>query len=50
MTLSEKQEIAAAARKLIRLLVQCDDDDYVEVVISCVRDGEIYPAIDPKYF
>ncbi len=49
MTLENKQEISATARKLIKLLHSCDDKDYVRAVIDCVEDGEIYPCIDPKY-
>lgn len=49
MTLKEKQAIAALARQLIMALHECDDADYIEAVIECVNDGEIYPAIDPAY-
>ncbi len=34
----KKQEIAAAARKLIRLLQLCDDEDFVDEVVDCVQD------------
>lgn len=39
MTLQEKQKIAATARKLIRLLLECDDEEFVNKVVSCVQDG-----------
>lgn len=47
MSLTEKQQIAAIARKLIRLLMFCDDDDYVDLVISCVQDADTTP-IEPE--
>lgn len=34
MTLEEKQLIAATARKLIRLLDNCDDDKFVDFVLD----------------
>ena len=47
MKLEEKQEIAATARKLIHLLMSCDDDDFVDLVISCVQDADTTP-IEPE--
>lgn len=49
MKLEEKQEIAAIARQLIKLLDNCDDKDYVEEVMGCIEDLKVYPAIDIKY-
>jgi len=49
MTTSEKQVIAATARKLILLLNECDDPDYVQRVVDCVVDGAFYSAIDPHF-
>ena len=43
MTLPEKQEIAAAARMLIRLLESCDDDELVDLVLECVCDDDPTP-------
>jgi len=40
MKLEEKQEIAATARKLIYLLMSCDDDDFVDLVMCCVQDAD----------
>lgn len=42
MTLEEKQLIAATARKLIRLLDNCDDDKFVNFVLDCVTDNLDY--------
>ena len=43
MTLEEKQLIAATARKLIRLLEDCDDDKFVDLVLDCVVSHVDYP-------
>lgn len=43
MTLEEKQKIAATARTLICLLQECDDEDFVELTLSCVNDADPYP-------
>ena len=40
MKLEEKQEIAATARKLIHMLMFCDDDDFVDLVMCCVQDAD----------
>ena len=40
MKLEEKQEIAATARRLIRLLTSCDDDEFVDLVMCCVQDAD----------
>ena len=42
MTIEEKQVIAATARKLIRLLVQCDDSDFVDLILNCVMIADDY--------
>ena len=42
MTLEEKQLIAATARKLIRLLDNCDDDKFVDFVLDCVTGNLDY--------
>ena len=43
MTLGEKQLIAATARKLIRLLDDCDNDEFVDLVLDCVTSNDDYP-------
>jgi hypothetical protein len=43
MTFEEKQLIAATARKLIRLLDNCDDDEFVDLVLDCVASNVDYP-------
>ena len=43
MTLPEKQEVAAVVRKLIRLLENCDDEEFVALVLECVCDGDLTP-------
>ena len=42
MTIEEKQVIAAAARKLICLLDNCDDDKFVDFVLDCVTGNLDY--------
>ena len=42
MTLEEKQVIAAIARKLIRLLKECDDGDFVDLILECVMSVDDY--------
>ena len=49
MTLEEKQLISETARKLIYLLDECDDDEFVDFVISCVAsddDLSLYDTTD----
>lgn len=41
MTLQEKLEISMAAKKLIYLLEDCDESDFVDLVISCVESADI---------
>lgn len=48
MNLSEKQRIAAIARQLIRLLQECDDENFVEKVVDCVVNGDETPIIEEK--
>lgn len=48
MTLGDKQKIAAVARSLIRLLRMCDDSDFVDEIVECVKDGDETP-IEPQY-
>ena len=43
MTLTEKQTIAAAARTLIRLLEECDDGEFIELVLECVCENDLIP-------
>ncbi len=40
MDFNEKVEIAATARKLITLLDQCDDMEFVDEVINCVVSND----------
>lgn len=48
MNLKEKQEIAAIARRLIALLQECDDEDFVDDVIGCIQDGD-KTILDPQH-
>lgn len=43
MILSEKQSIAATARQLIHQLQDCDDEEFVDQVVECVRDCDYIP-------
>jgi hypothetical protein len=43
MTLEEKQVIAATARKLMRLLEECDDYDFVDLVLEYIASADSYP-------
>lgn len=40
MTTSEKQDIAATARRLINLLQNCDNEIFVENIVQCVADAD----------
>ena len=42
MNISEKQKIAAIARNLIQELEYCDDEEFVNLVLECVRDANPY--------
>lgn len=48
MTIDAKQKIEAIARKLIQELEYCDDEEFVDLVLECVRDADPYP-IYPEY-
>lgn len=48
LTLTEKQHIAATARTLIRLLQECDDEEFVDKVVDCVTNFELIPLF-PEY-
>lgn len=41
MTLQEKFEISMVAKKLIYLLEDCDEGDFVDLVISCIESADI---------
>ena len=43
MTLSDKQYIAATARQLIYQLQDCDDEEFADLVVQCVRDCDFIP-------
>lgn len=43
MDISEKQKIAAIARNLIQELEYCDDEEFVNLVLECVRDANPCP-------
>lgn len=45
-----RDEIAGLAVKLIRLLKECDDPEFVDEVVRSVMDCEIYPAIDRHFY
>ena len=47
MELEEKQIIAATARQLIHMLENCDDDRFVDLIISCVVADDTY-LIEPE--
>ena len=42
MNIDKKQAIAAVARNLIKLLENCDDKEFVELVLNCVADGNTF--------
>lgn len=42
MTIEEKQTIAATARKLIYMLENCDDGDFVDDVISSIASADTF--------
>ena len=48
-TLHTKHEIIFLAKRLIQLLKTCEDQDWVDEIISCIDDGEIYPCLDIDY-
>lgn len=48
MNINDKQKIAAIARKLIKELEYCDDDEFINLIVECVRDANPYP-IYPEY-
>ena len=48
MNINEKQKIAAIARNLIQELENCDDGDFIELILECVRDNDPFP-IYPEY-
>lgn len=41
MMLQEKFEISMAAKKLIYLLEDCDEGDFVDLIINCVETADI---------
>lgn len=43
MTNTEKKDIAATARDLITLLYDCDDSEFVDLVVECVASSDRYP-------
>lgn len=45
MTIDQKQKIAAKARGLIEMLEECDDCEFVDLVIECVTFGDSF-ALD----
>lgn len=48
MNINEKQKIAAIARNLIQELEYCDDEEFIDLILECVRDNDPYP-IYPEY-
>lgn len=48
MTINEKQYIAAIARNLIQAFEYCDDEEFIELILECVRDNNPFP-IYPEY-
>lgn len=48
MNIYEKQKIAAIARNLIQELEYCNDEEFVDLVLECVRDANPFP-IYPEY-
>lgn len=48
MNINEKQKIAAIARNLIQELEYCNDEEFIELILECVRDGDPFP-IYPEY-
>lgn len=43
MTFNQKVIIAAAARTLITALLDCDDEEFVNLVTECVASGDETP-------
>jgi len=43
MTFEEKHIIATTALKLMDLLMNCDDCDFVDLVLDCVAAADSYP-------
>lgn len=43
MTLQEKQALAATARTLIEKLQECDNHEFVDLVLECVVSADDYP-------
>lgn len=48
MNIYGKQKIAAIARSLIQELEYCDDEEFVDLILECVRDNNPFP-IYPEY-
>lgn len=48
MNVNDKQKIATIARNLIQELEYCDDEEFIELIVECVRDANPYP-IYPEY-
>ena len=48
MTYNKKREIIAVATELIGLLEDCDDLDFVDLVIECVSSGDNYLEEDEE--
>lgn len=44
----KKQKIANIARKLIRELEFCNDEEFVEFVLRCVTDNDSI-SLEPQY-
>ena len=43
MNIYEKQKIASIARRLIRELEFCNDEEFVELVLECVNSANNVP-------
>lgn len=43
MTLMDKQYVTAIARQLIYQLQDCDDEEFVDLVVKCVRNCDFMP-------
>jgi len=47
MTIKEKQFLALHARELVKRLQLCEDDEFVDFIISCVVSGDDF-ALEPE--
>lgn len=49
MTSREKNEIIVATKELMNLLEDCDDCDFVDLVLECIASADSYPLEAENY-